>query len=381
MEIRPDLPEQDPETPLRRARQPMSWWGLVSAIAFALIFGIGGLYALQMLARPLAMFILAFSLAAALSPVVDWLCCGGRDPRGRLRLKSPRLPRWAAVILVYLLLILLLLAVVAMAVPVLTDQATALFNSVDSWLPRINDWAIEFGLDPGGLLPSLTSELGRLSAFLITVPLNLASGLADFFLILFISLYWVLLIPKARRFAMSFFPGTQQSEASEVMARMGGAMGGYVRGSAIDGLIVGTAVYIGLSIIGVPYALFLAVFAGLMEFFPIIGPVLSVGISVLVALTISPVTALITLIFGVILQQVESNILVPIIMRSQAEISPLLSIFAVITGGAIGGLLGALVAIPLASALQVLVVMVIAPALRQANGVEVTDSRIRGLED
>jgi predicted PurR-regulated permease PerM len=139
---------------------------------------------------------------------------------------------------------------------------------------------------------------------------------------------------------------------------------------ALGGLAVGVITYIGLSIIGVQYALVLSLFAGIMEFAPVIGPIIAAIPMLAIALLASPTQFLIVLIFVIILQQVESALLTPNIMKSQTEASPLLVILALVAGHSVGGLLGALVAIPLAASLRVLVTRVIAPGIRRWSGAQ-----------
>jgi len=102
----------------------------------------------------------------------------------------------------------------------------------------------------------------------------------------------------------------------------------------------------------------------------VVGPIFAAIPAIAIALVDSPQQAIIVTIFFIALQQLESNLLVPFIMRQQADVPPLLSLFALLAGSALGGLLGAIIAIPLAGALRVLVVQVLAPAERAWSGAE-----------
>jgi predicted PurR-regulated permease PerM len=153
-----------------------------------------------------------------------------------------------------------------------------------------------------------------------------------------------------------------------VLRRITDAMGGYLRGLLIDGSILGTVTYIGLMLLGVRFPLLLGVLAGMGEIVPIAGPVIAGSVIVLVALFQSPQLALFTLIFVLILQQLESNVLVPLVMKSQVDISPLFTLIGIAMGGTIGGFLGAIVAVPVAAAITALVKVAIAPAIRRRTG-------------
>lgn len=334
----------------------ISWWFVMSAIAVGLILGIGGLELFRMIVRPLALLVLAVSIAAALAPVVERL--------------SHRVPYGVAVALVYIVLVLVVVTILGSTVPLVVTQVRGLLSHWRDFFNQLTMQLSLLGFDTSNLMGAIMTELGRVGEALFTLPVRLISTLFEMVVTLFLSLYWLILTPGTKRFFLSFFNETQKERASTIICQMGTAMGGYLRGSAINGLIIGVLEYIGLLIIGVPFALTLASLAGLLEFFPTIGPLLSGTLVVAVGLSVSPRTAVIVLIFAVVLQQLEGHILVPIIMRSQAEVSPLLSILAVLSGAAIGGLLGALIAIPLVSAISVLVRMVIAPAIRSANGVK-----------
>jgi predicted PurR-regulated permease PerM len=205
---------------------------------------------------------------------------------------------------------------------------------------------------------------------LVQVPITLSTSLVEFFLIVFMSLYLVILTPGIRQFFLSLFPEGRRERVGQVASHVVGAMGGYVRGSLISGLIIGVITYFGLLLIGVEFPLVLAIIAGLFELLPIIGPYMSGAIMTAVALLGGVTQALITLGFAIVLQQVESNLIIPNVMSAEAEISPLMTILAITAGAGVGGIIGALVAVPIAAALHVLVVEVVAPAMRRQTGAE-----------
>jgi predicted PurR-regulated permease PerM len=145
-------------------------------------------------------------------------------------------------------------------------------------------------------------------------------------------------------------------------------MGGYVRGILIEALLITVIVFVGLWLLGVEYPLALAVLAGIGEFMPYVGPIMAAVPAVLLALLESPTLALIVLGFYVVLQLVEGYLLFPFVVGNQSEIPALLIILGLLAGGAVGGVLGALVAIPLAGALRIVVLRVIAPEIRRRTG-------------
>jgi predicted PurR-regulated permease PerM len=128
--------------------------------------------------------------------------------------------------------------------------------------------------------------------------------------------------------------------------------------------------YVGLVIIGVPFPLVLGVLAGLGELVPIAGPIFASIPAIGLALLDSPLKAGIVMVFYIAIQQLEGHILVPSIVGRQANIPPILAIFAILAGAALGGILGALIAIPIAGALRVLILRVVAPEIRRWTGAD-----------
>lgn len=334
----------------------LSWWFVVTALATGLVLGVGMLAALRYLARPLAMLVLAIAIALALDPLVD-------------RLSRGRLSRGFASVLVFLAVLLIFIGLGWLIVPSLVTQAEALIERIPRFFELVQGWiaGITF-VDQEQITGNLFTELGSLTGTLVSLPLQIFSSFLDVLLMMFIALYWLILIPKMKGFVLSLWPKSERPHTNTLLKRMGSSMGGYVRGSVINGFIVGLLTYLGLVIIGVDYAVALGLLAGILEVVPILGPLIAGAVIVASALLQSPGIALIALIYILIMQQLESNILVPNIMRSQANISPLLVLLAVYAGSAVGGLIGALAAIPLAGALQVIVVDVIAPAVRRNSG-------------
>ena len=343
-----------------RSKLDQSWWRLTLAGAAALTLGIGLLWALMLFAWPLALLILGLSIATALAPVVSWL--------------ERWIPRAGAILIVYLILLLILIGIGWIVFPPLVvqvqDAAESLPQLIEQARERLTQFTPWQNLNDIPLAETVASQLGNASSSLVMLPVRFFASLFDLVVIIFISLYSLIVAPQARQFALSLFPPGRRERVDDVLAGMSQAMGGYIRGVVIDSLIVGVLTYVGLALIGVDFALVLAILAGILEIIPFVGPVIAGVAIVAVALLQSPTTALITLVFIVILQQIESNILVPNIMRSQTEISPLLTILALVAGHSIGGLLGALIAIPVAAAVRVFVHEVIAPAIRRWTGAD-----------
>lgn len=344
----------------RTTEQSIAWWRGSAIVGIALAVAIATLVTLWLLARPITLILIAIIIAQALAPIVT------------------RLERWIrrgiAVVIVYLALLLAVGGLGWLVIPPLIAEAQTLVTNVPALMDESRTWLDN--LDPASasrISAAAESAVDRFSSVLLSIPFTVFSSVIDVVVVVFMSIYWLLATPALFRFALSLFPEEQRPRAGRVLDAMGQTMGGYVRATAINGVIIGVMTYVGLLVIGVEYMLVLAVLSGLGEFLPVIGPIVAATPAIAVALLDSPQQAVIVTIFFILLQQLESNLLVPFIMRSQAGVPPLLSLFALLGGSTLGGILGALIAIPIAGALRVLVVRVFAPAEREWSGADEHD--------
>ena len=333
-----------------------SWLGTMLVLAGALVLAFGVAYSFLQLIRPLAILLASIIIAVALAPFVDRL--------------ERWLPRGLAAATVYLG-IALVFAALALVVYWRTSSDISTFidefprsqAEVDDLVARTTPF------EDVGAVDFLRSQSDRYAGTVVRLPVLVASVALDIVLAIFLSLYWVISAPGLKRFVLSLFPPNGPRErASEVLSAMGSSMGGYVRASVLDGIIVGVLTFIGLMLLGVRFAIVLALFAAVMELIPVIGPIVSAVPAVIIAYLDSPTKALIVLGFYVVLQQFESNVLMPNVMKNQTDVPQVLSLFAVFAGGTLAGILGALIAVPLAGALVVLTEMVIAPSIRARWG-------------
>ena len=331
------------------------WWRIAVIFSGTAAAAFGLLAVTWLLMRPLLLLFAAIVIARALAPVVEWL--------------ARRFPRTLAVVVVYLLLVLTLGGLGWLVVPRLVEQARQLIAAAPALVDRaqavINNW------DPAGSAQFREIVLDRLNQFggvLIALPGLLVSTALEIGLIFVMSAYWLLSAPDLHRFARSLLPPQQRHAVDRVLTAIGQTTGGYALGKGGSVLMVGVVTYVGLTVIGVDFPLVLALIAGAGELIPLVGIYLATAPAVAVALTESPTQALLVLVFYVMLQQIQNNLVIPAIMRSQAGIPPLLAIVALLAGQRLAGILGALIAIPLAGMLQVLVVHVAAPAIRRWTG-------------
>jgi predicted PurR-regulated permease PerM len=369
MTIKDQLPRMHVE-PLPPSLQPgnaqppvvsISWWRMVTAGAMALILGLGTLQLFPLIAHTLALLILAISIAASLAPLV--------------KLLERRMPRLAAILLVYLVIVLVFIGIFQVMIPPLISQAQAIGKQAPEIMARAQETLDSWNLGTISLKESLLPQIGQFSSTLVAFPISIASSLFDIVLVLVISIYWLLSAISLRGYFLTLFPITEREQVDLILREISMAMGGYIRATVINGVIIGGLTFVGLFFIGARYPLVLGLAAGILELIPIVGPIISGILVVAITLLQSPTLALIALIYMFLMQELEGNLLVPNVMGRQTEISPLLAILALYAGAAVGGLLGALIAIPVASAAQVLVRELFFPIMRQWTRATLAESK------
>jgi predicted PurR-regulated permease PerM len=171
---------------------------------------------------------------------------------------------------------------------------------------------------------------------------------------LILAFYWTLDGQKNRAALLLLVPLEHRESARELLAEMQSRLGAFVRGQTLLGLVIGLLSFVAYLLIGLPYTLALAIMAGIMEMVPVIGPILGAVPAIIVAYTVGPEKVLWVLLATIIIQQLENNILVPRVMKSAVGVNPLVTLLALTAFGSLFGLLGAIVAIPLAAIIQIL---------------------------
>lgn len=267
-------------------------------------------------------------------------------------LRRRRWPDLAATWTVLLGAAVLLAGIVALLVPAFADQAGDLEDNLDGGIAEIEDW-LESGplqLDDIDLQRSLDQALGRVaeSDRLVEGVTLVGEVLAGVLLALVMTFFYVKDGPRITAWAQHLLPAERRATAGAAGRAGWAALSAYVRGTAVVGLVNGVIIGAGLAIIGVPLALPLGVITALSAFFPLVGAVVAGGVAALVALFSGGVTdALLVLGLVVIVQQVEGDVLSPLVMGRALRLHPLVILVAVTVGAVAAGLLGAFLAVPL----------------------------------
>jgi len=199
------------------------------------------------------------------------------------------------------------------------------------------------------MLLNLGEKIKEFTSGVFSIVSALFGGAISFMAIIAISFYLSIQKKGVEDFLRLITPRDREEYAIDVWTRVEKKLGRWLQGQIVLALIMGAMVFVGLTLVGVPYALLLGVIAGILEIVPIAGPILSALVGVSMAVLISPFLAFLTLIFYIIAQQVENHILVPILMKKATGLNPVVVIVALLAGAKMGGVLGMLISVPLAT--------------------------------
>ncbi len=215
------------------------------------------------------------------------------------------------------------------------------------------------------LANSASSTANYLAPFIISGPKLVAVMLGDAVLIVLLAVGWMLSAGELERFVLSLMPAHARDDWSGALADIEAKLSAYVQGVVLNGAVVGVVMGATLGILGIPYALLLGFVAAIFQAIPMVGAVISGPIILVVVLATSGWTKmLIALVVFSVVQIIDQNVLSPIIFGQRVNLSFLLIILATVIGGTLLGIPGAFLAVPAAAVLQVLLVRIVAPAIR-----------------
>lgn len=275
----------------------------------------------------LALFV-SLILTLALDPIVD-------------RLSRRRLPRVLAVALVFLTFIFAVIFIGTVSFTPLVQQTERLLQS----LPQIIDTLS--GQSYGQrVFEALFSQATATTGNVVRITLDIFSNLLLILTVLVFTFYLLLDFDNLTKRFVSVLPKEHREITHQIIAEVENRLGSWLRGQLALMLIVGTADFVGLSLLRIEYALPLALISGILEIVPMIGPILSMILAMTVGLATSPVAALGVLALYLFVQQVENNVVVPKVMQKAVGFDPLVVILVLLIGGRLLGIAGALMAVP-----------------------------------
>jgi len=319
--------------------------GLTGALGVAVAYG---LIELVIRARSVLILIgLAMFIAVGLDPIVGWLV-------------RHRMPRWAAVITVIVCGLAIMAGFLAAAIPPLASEATALAHQIPHYMHTLQDRNSQLGRInvkyhvQQHLTGLVTSRGGSLVGGVLGAGALVLSTASAIVAIMVLSVYFLAGLPQIKMFAYRLVPHSRRPRVILIGDEIFAKVGGYVLGNFITSVIAGLGTYVWLLAWGVPYPLLLGMFVAILDLIPVIGSTIGGIVVSLVALTVSLPVALATLAFYIGYRLAEDYLIVPRIMGRTVELPAIVSLVAVLIGGVLLGIVGALVAIPVAAAIRLL---------------------------
>lgn len=320
-----------------------------------LAFGVGTVVLLAFLAGAardiLLLVFLAVLLGAALEPLVGQI-------RGRVGIG-----RGLSILIVYATFFLAVVGVAVFLVPAALVQLGGAFERLPEFLDRVRAWSAN--LRPEALSDGVGALIDAVAAPFRPgqtpdpdgiVGMSLAVGHVAAALVTLLALvfFWLTERSRLQRYALAFVTEDRRAGIRDAWNEIESRLGMWVRGQLVLMATIGIATGIAYSVLGLPGALLLALIAALTEVIPIVGPLIGAIPALLVATTISPETAIVTMGIYLLIHAVEGNVLVPVVMRNTVGLSPFLVLVSLLIGGAAGGILGAIVAVPIVAGLTVI---------------------------
>jgi predicted PurR-regulated permease PerM len=295
---------------------------------FALLWG------LFLIKDVIILLFVAVIFMSALSPIV-------------VRLERLKIPKSLAIALIYVIIISIAAAIISFVVTPFAEQTTVLATNLPQYLATL--------IPETGFIDRtvVQQEFGNFSKNALEVSLTIFNNFLAFISVAVLTFYLLLERENLDKLIAQFFIG-KESRIQRTTKKIEEKLGAWMRGQIVLTLIIGTTSYVGLSLLGVPYALPLAILAGIMEIIPVIGPIISAIPAIMIAFLISPLTAGLVALLYFIIQQLENHLIVPQVMRKAVGLNPLVVIIAVAIGGRLLGISGALLAVPITVVAQII---------------------------
>lgn len=293
----------------------------------------------------LALVFIAVIIVSAIDPIVDWF-------------RKRKVPRALTVLVVYVLFISVLGAAIGLLVPPLSNEIRGLGESFPSLVEKfsgyfriIRDYAASHNLQQNvsNFTENISGKISQAGSSIFSGTVSFIGGIFSFVVVLSIAFYMSVQEKGIKKFFASLMPEEHREYVTGLVDRIQFKMGRWLQGQIFLMFIIFILDYVGLLLIGAPYALVLALIAGILEIVPYIGPVISAVIAVAISFLHDPLTGLLALGLFVLVQQLEGYVLTPLVMKKAVGLNPVIVILALMIGAKLGGAMGIIIAVPIAT--------------------------------
>ena len=325
----------------------------VAKVLLTVIGVLGGLYLLWVIRGVILILFMAVFLAVALGPAVDFY-------QRRLRLR-----RIAAIALTYVNVLLVATVIGFLVVPPIVEQSAKFVENVPEYVDTIgNNKTIKDFDEKYDITPKLQEEADKLperfgdaASTLQSIVIGVVSAVFTIVTVLVLAFFLLLDGKRLFEWIIAELGPVRGPRVREIADDVYRSVGGYVRGATTIALIAGAATYVMLTILGVPFAVPLAVLAAFFSLIPLVGATIA-GVIIAVVAALGgdfPTDVIAWSVFFIVYQQIENNVLQPQIFKRTVALHPLVVIVAILVGASLLGIVGALVAIPIAGSIQIIV--------------------------
>jgi Predicted permease len=325
----------------------ITWQGIIKIIAV-----LAAVYFLFLIKGVLAILFVAFLISSAIEPAVIWLA-------------KRKIPRLLSAAVLYLLVISVVGLAVYFFVPPLAREVVDFSKNSPEYVSKITSklsFLDNYSDSQGSSGSTVFDEINSLGANwqgaagkVFSSLVTFFGGIFSFILVLVLSFYMLMEDGALNKLILSVIPKQNQKYALSLAEKIENGVGRWLRGQLILSLMVFTIIYIGLLIIGVKYALVLAIIAGIAEFIPYLGPLIAAVPAILVSFIQAPVLIIAVVILYYLTQWLESHILVPQVMGRIIGLNPIIIILVMLTGFKLAGVVGVVLAIPLTMTLNIII--------------------------
>jgi predicted PurR-regulated permease PerM len=338
------------------SQQPFNWsfrrvvWATLVIVLVAL-----SVWALYRFNQVVFLVFIAIVLGTVVRPVAAWF-------------HRRKFPLTAAAIVVYLLLFVVITGFVILLFPLVANQSGEIVNSLPSYYQGMREWLANY---PNQLVvrlgeflpitlpslqpvqqtgPQMLATAGQILGYFSTVANTIFAATA----VLLLAFYWTLYGTRTIQSLLLLVPADRRENISDLISVMETKLSSYLAGQAVLCAVIGVMALVAYLLIGLPNTLVLALVAGMFEAVPMVGPILGAVPAAIIALSIAPSRLIWVLVATIVIQQLENSLLVPRIHRKSVGVNPFVSLLAIFAFSSLFGIIGALMAIPLAAIIQLL---------------------------
>ena len=290
-------------------------------------------YVIYRLSYVFMILLVSLLIVISLEPFIQFI--------NRQKFMNGPINRTTAVIFTYVMIVVIFVGILTVGIPPVISQFKKMIISLTGFLNTLN---IDGGADK--YLTEAVTQLGVISGGVVSVTLSLFQNITTIFTLILISVYisldWINI--KDRFYGL--LPSRNRSKAQRIMSDIEINIGSWIKGQLILMFVIGFVCFLGLFILGIDYPLALGLIAGLLEFVPMIGPIISAVLAGVVGFSMSPIKGLGVIVLFTIIQQLENNLLVPKVMQRVSGFSPIAILLAILIGAEFFGVIGTVLAVP-----------------------------------